>query len=303
VSNVTATASQVAERNQIPFLNPDSSSANLTQRGFKWFFRISPHDGLFVENSFQFLKDLEKKKNIKVKQIGLLSENTLWGSETSKLENKLGPEKGYTIVKSVSYPPKSTQLTSELQSLKAANPQLIMQASYVGDAILSMKTYKDLGFLPEMILANDAGFTDSEYTKTLGKDGDYILSREVWAIDLADRNPLIKQVNDLFYSRYNIVFNGNSARAFTGLMVMADVLNRAGSTDPNSIRKAMAETNIPGNKLIMPWKGVKFDQTGQNTLGSGIVVQIIGGKYYTVWPFDQASRDVVWPMPKWNQRQ
>jgi branched-chain amino acid transport system substrate-binding protein len=303
VSNVTATASQVAERNQIPFLNPDSSSANLTQRGFKWFFRISPHDGLFVENSFQFLKDLEKKKNIKVKQIGLLSENTLWGSETSKLENKLGPEKGYTIVKSVSYPPKSTQLTSEVQSLKAANPQLIMQASYVGDAILSMKTYKDLGFLPEMILANDAGFTDSEYTKTLGKDGDYILSREVWAIDLADRNPLIKQVNDLFYSRYNIVFNGNSARAFTGLMVMADVLNRAGSTDPNSIRKAMAETNIPGNKLIMPWKGVKFDQTGQNTLGSGIIVQIIGGKYYTVWPFDQASRDVVWPMPKWNQRQ
>jgi branched-chain amino acid transport system substrate-binding protein len=86
-------------------------------------------------------------------------------------------------------------------------------------------------------------------------------------------------------------------------MVMADVLNRAGSTDRNSIRKAMAETNIPGSKLIMPWKGVKFDQEGPNTLGSGIIVQIIGGKYYTVWPFEQASSDVVWPMPKWNQRQ
>jgi branched-chain amino acid transport system substrate-binding protein len=301
-SNVTATASQVAERNQVPFLNADSSSENLTQRGFKWFFRVSPHDGLFVENSFDFLRDLSKKKGIKVKTIGLLSENTLWGSETTKLEKKLAAANGYSVVKSVSYPQRSTQLTSEVQSLRATNPQLVMQASYLGDAILALKTYKELDFLPDMILANDAGFTDSEYVKTLGKDGDYIITREVWALDLADRNPLIKQVNDLFYSRYKINFTGNSSRAFTGLMVLADALNRARSTDLNAIRKALAETNIPGNKLIMPWKGVQFDQTGQNTLGSGIIVQVIGGRYYTVWPFDRATHDVVWPMPKWSQR-
>src|SRR5450755_4824871 len=41
-SNVTNTASQVAERNGIPFVNPESSSATLTQRGFKWFFRTTP---------------------------------------------------------------------------------------------------------------------------------------------------------------------------------------------------------------------------------------------------------------------
>ena len=85
-------------------------------------------------------------------------------------------------------------------------------------------------------------------------------------------------------------------------MVMADAINRAGSTDPDAIRKALSETNIPGNKLIMPWKGVKFDAKGQNTLGQGILVQIIGGKYVTVWPFDLAAHDIVWPMPKWDQR-
>ena len=41
-SNVTATSSQVAERYKIPYLNPDSSSASLTSRGFKWFYRITP---------------------------------------------------------------------------------------------------------------------------------------------------------------------------------------------------------------------------------------------------------------------
>ena len=301
-SAVTATASQVAERAGIPFLNPESSSASLTQRNFKWFFRTTPHDDLFVHNAFEFLKELEAKKGIKPKAVASLNENGLWGSETTKLQTKLAAEFGQNLVKQVSYAAKTTQLTSEVQTLKAANPNLLLQSSYTADAIMSIKTYKELGFLPDMILANNAGFTDTDFIKTLGKDAEYIITREVWALDLATRNPLIKQVNDLYNARYKINFTGNSSRTFTGLMVMADAINRAGSTEPESIRQALVATDMPGNKLIMPWKGVKFDATGQNTLGQGILVQIIDGKYNTVWPFNMAARDVVWPMPKWDQR-
>ena len=301
-SNVTATASQVAERYKVPFLNADSTSATLTQRNFKWFFRITAHDDLFVHNFFKFFKDLEAKKGIKVKQLATFNENTLWGNETTKLEVKLAGEQGYNMLKTVTYPAKSTQLTSEVQQLKSVNPQVVMQSSYLGDAILSMKTYKELGFSPDMILANNAGFTDTEFRRTLGKDSDYVITREVWSPDLAKNNPLIKQVNDLFNQRYKTDFTGNSSRDFTGVMVLADAINRAGSTDPEAIRKALTETNIPGNKIIMPWKGVKFDEHGQNIYGSGILVQIIDGKYHTIWPLDVATSDIVWPMPKWDQR-
>ncbi|MDR7307487.1 ABC transporter substrate-binding protein [Rhodoferax saidenbachensis] len=301
-SAVTATASQIAERAGVPFLNPESSSASLTQRNFKWFFRTTPHDDLFVHNAFEFLKELEAKKGIKPAVVASLNENGLWGTETTKLQTKLAPEYKLNIAKQVMYPAKTTQLTSEVQTLKAANPNLVLQSSYTADAILSIKTYKELGFLPDMILANNAGFTDTDFVKTLGKDADYVITREVWALDLASRNPLIKQVNDLFNSRYKINFTGNSSRTFTGLMVMADAINRAGSTEPEAIRQALVATDMPGNKLIMPWKGVKFDATGQNTLGQGILTQIIDGKYHTVWPFNLASREVVWPMPKWDQR-
>jgi branched-chain amino acid transport system substrate-binding protein len=143
-SNVTATASQVAERNKIPFLNPESSSATLTQRNFRWFFRTTPHDELFVQNFFEFFKDIETKKGIKVKSVGLFNENTLWGNETAKLETRLAQEKGVSLVKAVTYPAKTTQLTSEVQLLKAASPQVVLQSSYLGDAILSMKSYKEL---------------------------------------------------------------------------------------------------------------------------------------------------------------
>lgn len=301
-SATTQTASQVAERSGIPFLNPESSSATLTARGFKWFFRTTPHDDLFVRNFFDFLKDLDAKKGVKVTRLGVLNENTLWGSETLKLEEKLAADEKYQIVEKTLYPAKTTQLTSEVQRLKAANPQVLLQASYLGDAILAMKTFKELGFSPDAILANDAGFNDTEFLKTVGKDAEYVLSREVWALDLTTRNPLIKQVNDIYFDRYKVNFNGNSARTFTGVMTLADALNRAGSTDPAAIQKALKETNIPGSQLIMPWRGIKFDDTGQNTLGAGIIVQVQEGKYTTVWPFDLAAKQIVWPMPKWNQR-
>lgn len=111
-SAVTATASQVAERAGIPFLNPESSSASLTARNFKWFFRTTPHDDLFVHNAFDFLKELEAKKGIKAGAIASLNENGLWGTETTKLQAKLAPEFKQNLVKQIVYPAKTTQLTS-----------------------------------------------------------------------------------------------------------------------------------------------------------------------------------------------
>jgi branched-chain amino acid transport system substrate-binding protein len=301
-SSVTATASATAERYGMPFLNADSSSVSLTQRGLKWFFRTTPHDELFVQNAFEFLKDLEKKKGVKVKRIALFAENTEFGTGAARLQEKYAKEHGYEIVEKVLYPPKGTQLTSEVQKLKAAAPDVVMQSSYLGDAILSMKTYKDLGFVPTALLANDAGFNDSEFLKTMGKDGDHVISREVWALDLAAQKPVIGRANALLQARHQVNFNGNSARAFTGIFALADALNRAGSTRPEAIQKALRETNIPGDQLIMPWGGIQFDEQGQNRKGAGIIVQVQGGKYVTVWPFALASKDVVWPFPAWDKR-
>lgn len=301
-STVTTTASQVAERNGVPFLNADSSSPALTQRGFKWFFRTTPHDELFVQNAFEFLRDLQKTKGIQVKRIAIFAENTEFGTGAAKLQERYAKENGYEIVEKVLYPPKGTQLTSEVQKLKASRPDIVMQSSYLGDAILSMKTYKDLGFLPTGLLANNAGFNDSEFLKTMGKDGNFVISREVWALDLGTKKPVIARANALLQARHAVNFNGNSARAFTGIFALADAINRAGSTKPEAIQKALQETNIPGADLIMPWSGIQFDATGQNTRGAGIIVQVQDGKYATVWPFDLASKEVIWPMPAWDKR-
>ena len=302
-SGITATASQAAERYGIPFLNDSSTSPTLTERGFKWFFRTTPNDDLLSENFFMFLTDLKKKKALDPGAIAIFSENTLFGTDSTKFQQKYAAKYGFNIGGTVMYPAKSTQLTSEIQKLKSYAPKVILQTSYIADAILSMKTYKELNFTPDALLANNAGFIDPEYVKSLGKDGDYILSREVWAKDLSKKKPMIKKVADMFEKRTGKPMDGSSARSFTAMIVLADAINRAGATTPDKIHDALLKTNIKADQLIMPWDGVQFDtKTHQNILGKGIIVQLVNGEYHTVWPFNLATSDVVWPFPKWTAR-
>jgi branched-chain amino acid transport system substrate-binding protein len=306
-SNVTATASQAAERLQIPFLNADSTSPLLTGRGFKWFFRTTPTDDEFSENFFKFLDEM-KKKGKATKSVGLLYENTLFGTDVSKFEKKYAQQHGYEVVADIAYDSKATNLNSEIQRLKAAKPDVLLQASYTNDAILSMRTMRELDFRPQAILAMDAGHVSSEFVPSVGKDADGIISREVWALELGEKKPVVKKVNDLFRKKTQatrgqaIDMDGTSARAFVGLLVLADAIDRAGSTEPEKIRAALEATEIAGDALIMPWRGVKFDaKTHQNTLGQGILVQIQEGKYRVVYPFDLAAAEIRWPLPAWGK--
>ncbi len=302
-SSVTATASEAAERHKIPFVNASSTSPILHTRGFKYFFRTTPHDRTFAENFFDFLKDLKEKKGIEVKTLAIVYEDTLWGADVGKAEKELAEKYGYEVVADIPYEHETAEVTSEVMKLKAANADAVMMASYISDAILYQRTFKELDFNPPGILAMDAGHIDPSFLGTVGADGNYILSREVWALDLAVKKPMVETVNDMFKERVGKDMDGSSARAFTGMLVLADAINRAGSTDPEAIRKALRETDIPGDMIIMPWEGVKFDpETGQNPLGRGIIVQVQDEKYYTVWPFDLASRDIIWPMPTWAER-
>jgi len=301
-SAVTQTASQAAERLQKPFVNPESSSPTLVARGFKWFFRSTPDDQMFVENFFQFLGDVDKKfPGTVTKKVAVLNEDGLFGSDVNKFAREAAGHYGYEVVTNVAYKATAPDLSSEIQRLKGAGAPILFQASYLADATIALKTMKQLD-ANFQILAMDAGFVDTKFIPNLGKDAEFWLSREVWAKDLASRKPLVKQVNDLYKSRYGTDMNGSSARAFTGVFVIADAINRARSVDAAKIQAALKETDIPGDQLIMPWDGIKFDDRGQNTKGRGIMVQIQNGEYVTVWPFELASKPLIWPIPSWSKR-
>jgi branched-chain amino acid transport system substrate-binding protein len=287
---------------KVPFFNAESSSPRLTRRGFKWFFRSSPHDETFSEGMFQSLEDLEKKRGIKFKTIAVMYEDTLFGKDSSRIEKELAAKAGYKVVADIAYRSRATSLTPEVQKLKAANPDVLFPTSYASDAILLCKTSKDLDYNAPAIMAQNAGHTDPSFVEAMGKDIDGICSRTEFSLDLVKHKPMLAEINDLFKKRSGRDFSGTSARCFVGFLVLADAINRAGSTAPEAIREALVKTNIPADQLITPWRGVKFDETGQNILVDAIVIQYQGAKPYTVWPFNLATKEMIYPIPKWSER-
>lgn len=302
-SGVTATASLVSERAGIPFVNGSSSSPALTERGLKYFFRVSPHDGQFTKLMFDFLTEFQKKKNVKISSVSIMHEDSTFGTDSATTQEKFVNDQKYKLLDKITYNAKATSLTSEVQKLKASNADLLLPSSYTSDTYLFLKTAKELDYNPKMLLAQNAGYTDPAFITTMGKDAEGAITRSPYNADLAKRIPNLSKVNELFKKKSGgRDLSDVPAREFTAFMVLAEAINRAGSTNPDKIRDALTKTNIPAKDLIVPYEGVRFDAKGQNELQRGILMQVQNGSYCTVYPFTFAACEVKYPMPTWAQK-
>jgi len=294
-SSVSATASISCERYETPFVIPDSTSPNLTKRGLKYQFRTTPHDEMFSIAMFDFL-DAQRKAGKDIKTVAVFHEDTIFGTDSSKVQIRLAQERDYKVVAQVKYRANSPSLTAEVQQLKAANADVLLPTSYSTDAILLVRTMADLGYKPKNILAQAAGFADQAVYDAVGDKLGGLLSRAAFALDLAKRRPSIAIVNDMFKARANRDLNDNTARQFMAMIVLADAIDRAKSTKGPAIRDALAATNIPGEQTIMPWSKCAFDADGQNQYGNPVLIQYVDRKWVTVFPESVATAKPIWPM-------
>jgi branched-chain amino acid transport system substrate-binding protein len=297
-SATAATISQVTERYEVPYMSADNSSPSLNQRGLKWFFRTSPHDVMFTEAMFAFFKAVGEKTGHPVKSVALFYEDSIFGTDSSNVQRKLAEAAGIKVAVDIKYRANSPSLSAEAQRLKAADADVLMPSSYTSDSILILRAMNEIGYKPKAIMAQAAGFQEAAFLTGAGPLAEGAMSRSSFALDAVKSRPAIPAVDALFKAKSNKDLNDNTSREFTALIVLADAIDRAGSAKPEDIRKALVATDIPGDQTIMPWKGIKFDATGQNTEGTPVIQQITGGVYKTIYPFDLAVVPVIWNVGK-----
>lgn len=295
-SSVGATVSQTADRYGIPFFSAENSSPTLQKRGLKWFFRAAADDVMFTKAMFDFLADMQKATGQATTAVSLIHEDTLFGTDSSNAQKKFAEEAGIKVAADIKYRANSPSLTSEVTQLKTANAPVLMPSSYTTDSILMMKTMKELGWRPKAIIAQAAGFQEAGFLNAIGADANGIISRSAFALDMAAKRPVIGKVNELFKAKTNKNLNDGTAREFTALMILADAIDRAGSTDPEKMRAALMATDLPGESTIMPWARVHFDAEGQNPDATPALVQYRDGLWHTIWPAAVASTAPVWDL-------
>jgi branched-chain amino acid transport system substrate-binding protein len=297
-SNVSFTATAVAERYGIPFVVGDSVAANITGRGYKWVFRVTPIASDFAKNYMLFLNDM-KKAGHKVESIAIINENTDYGTSVADTVQQAAKEHGFNVVAQIPYNANSSDVSAQVLQLKEKKPDCAIFISYTADTILYMKTLQNLDYLPPMIIGDDSGFSDPSFIPAVGEISQGVMNRSTW--DIGKPGSITYKVNELYKQKTGRDLDDTSGRDMQAFLVLADAINRAGSTDPAKIQAALAATDLKPAQLMMGYRGVKFDATGQNTEAATYLIQLQGKDYKAVWPEKSASAQVEWPMKGWKK--
>ena len=296
-SGVTLTSSAIAEKYGIPFLNSESVAANLTERGFKWFFRTTPIATDFAKVYVDFLADIKAQgAKTEASRWFMTTPNTAPRSRTRS--RRPSRRRASAIAVDVAYPVNATDVQGQVLQLKDKKPDVVIMISYTSDAILFAKTMQSLDYKPAVLLADDAGYSDPSFIKAVGKISQGVFNRSSWVVGPSGSPSAI--IADMYKKKSGEEMDDTVGRQMQGFFVLADAIDRAGSTDPAKIQAALKATDLKPEQLMMGYKGVKFDDKGQNILASGAIIQLQDGEnYVAVWPKANAEKAPVLPYKGW----
>jgi branched-chain amino acid transport system substrate-binding protein len=225
------------------------------------------------------------------------------GIDYAKDCKELALARGYNFVGAVTTQDPATDVTADVLKIKSMQPDILFLHHYSANAILIQKAFGKYRVDAKAILTYSNTGNLPDFLNGAGKEADYLFTPGTLPPKFIGTQAKIRQVNELFKRSSGREWMSDIAgRDIQALLVLADAINRAKSTEPNAIIKALSETNLNQDQVIMPWKGIKFDSTGENILASIVMQQIQKGQYEIVWPATMATAKPVWPALPWEER-
>jgi branched-chain amino acid transport system substrate-binding protein len=267
-------AAPICQEAHIPMISPSSTNPKVTETG-DYIFRVcflDPFQG-------KVLADFATK-TLKAKKVAIFTDVK---SDYSKGLAKFFKERfvpdGGQVVAELDFNGGDKDFKAELTAIKAANPDAVFIPAYYTDVALICIQAKQLG-LTVPIFGGD-GWESDELMK-IGQDaveGTYFSTH--FAPDFASDN------SKKFVADYQKRFKSSdgspklpdsmAALGYDSMMILADAIKRAGTTDGPKVRDALAATKdfdgVTGKTTI----NEKRDATK-----SAVILQVKGGKLHYV---------------------
>jgi branched-chain amino acid transport system substrate-binding protein len=314
-SSLSFAASEVTERNKIIYWEQGAIADPITERGFKYLFRtcsIASQFGIMVVNFAHEVVAPKLGIDPKKMKVAIMYEDSLYGTTVGSNAAKQAMKLGMNVVATESYSHKTVDLSPVVMIFKARKPDVIIATSYMEDALLFWRQAKDLDLNVKAFLGTGAGHGMPEWARTFGNEGDYIFSND-FPIGI---NPKVykgqtEAILKEFQGRFNKKFGHHPAvhatAGFDGARILfEEVLPRAGSLDPEAVRKAALQVDISQGYTMFGF-GVKFaspehPNAGQNLRAHPALMQWQEQRMWVVYPPDFAVRKPLLPLPTWEER-
>ena len=282
-----------AEKYKTPILVTTMTSTAEFQKGYKYTFTPFQSE---QDQGIAFLDVIESipkdQRPTKVAYFGIQDE---WGTSTGRYLKEFAAKRNVEISNYEMYAMSATDFSSLIINAKRTGADVLFTTPTPPQGVRFVKQMKELDWSPKLAFILRAA-DDSSWPKNLSKDGDYICHTGGWDYHL--KLPGVQKFNEDYKSAYGSFPEVPAGVAYACVQILANALQRAGTLDKDKIRDAIAATN-----MMTVMGPMRFKPTGR---GEGKYLQVVSqwqnGKDELVWPNDQASAPLAYPMPPWNKR-
>ena len=307
-SGSTAAMVPVTQQRRIPFLvdiaAADPITANVAkavkegQQKVQYVYRNFPTGSSFGRKAVQYFDEIFKEAGVSPKRVVLMYCNDLFGQNNAKgfQAAHAAAKPSWDIVDVIPWPEPPQDLSTEVSRAKAAKPDIIAPITRPASAqLLLPEIRKQRLDILGIVGPGSPGLYEAGQLAALKEDLEYVMSSLPWA---NFKNPRTQKVAGDYLKRSGgKTFDTNSGYSYDGMMLIADILERAKSADPDTIVAAIKKTNYTAG--LMQYAGpVVFNEMGDNPNAVTTMVQILGQKPVAVWPKEAALQKFVFPRPK-----
>ena len=263
-SSRTLAAAPVAQSNGIPMITPSSTNPKVTEVG-DYIFRVC-----FIDPFQGFVMAKFAANTLKVRNVAILRDvKNDYSVGLAKVFTEEFGKLGGRIVADESYSEGDTDFSAQLTSLRARNPDAIYVPGYYTEVALLARQARQLG-LNVPLLGGDGW--DSPRLTGIGGPA---LNNSYYSSHYSpqDTSQLVRRFVSGYQERFGEVPDGLAALAYDAAKLLADAITRAGSTEPEAIRDAIAQT-----KGFVGVTGTITINAQRNADKAATVVRVAGGR-------------------------
>jgi branched-chain amino acid transport system substrate-binding protein len=290
-SAICLATTQAAARYDLPYVVDVGVSDQIVKRGLKNTFRFGPGFGTCATQALDNLVRINDAAGKPAKTVVLVHEDGLFGAGLAKLMQAELPKRGFEVLETIAHPTPARDMSNVALQIRAKNPDLVIPSSYYNEFVLLSRTMQQQRIRPKGIYAVLNGAASNfRFLKEFPEAANYVMDCNHWHDPRKPKALALRkevEAGGNFWT-YNIPMN------YSAVLLLADALERAKSTDRAKIIEALASSTFDGH--IMPYGPTKFVD-GTNSGAAPVNTQVQGGDIKVIFPADFADAKPVFPVP------
>lgn len=238
--------SAACERAGIPCISVDTPADAWVANGP---YTYSYHAGFNTENELSCFVDAWDAIDCN-KTVGVLAANDAEGIELSGAIKEYAESRGYTVVDPGRYTSGTSDYTSIINDLKAADCDVLVGVMLTPDFSTFWKQCNQQGYVPKLCTIAKACLFVADVEAVAGGTSicDGLVSEVWWTPDHPFVSSLTgqtsKELGDWWTAKYNEPAPATMGYKHANVEILVDILSRAGSLDASKILEATEATNL-----------------------------------------------------------